>query len=390
MKRISAFTFVIALTLSVAIPAAPVFADKQPTWYDSYAPYVAAYQTVENGGQLPELINGGFAQLYTAIWGTTKYALYDINSNGSPELIVGKSDDYAQYYACDVFTVDGGAVAFLIWGGWESFIGVNTGSISYSTGNVIEYDDEYSLSSDGYLILEYRLEYDYDFDRLVSETGNRLNEAPADLNWKPLSEYANELSANQNNIPSTWAANEVNAAISAGLAPAGLRQNYQAPVSRGSVAQMFINLIEKSSGLTIDELLEANGAAINDNAFDDTNNKDVLAANALGIINGVGDRKFEPDGTLTRAQATAIINRIARLLGVNTDGYSHQFVDVSGHWVSAELGWPVHSGIINGVGDNRFDPETELTAEQAIMIVGRALAPLTNAASNEMENNNSN
>ncbi|MCL2060532.1 MAG: S-layer homology domain-containing protein, partial [Oscillospiraceae bacterium] len=396
MKKGSAMTFPAAfalalmLALAVAIPTpaayavgAPVRADEAPAWYSGYAPFIAAYQTVEDGGPLPTLVSEGFALRHAAFLGTMKYTLYDINGNGAPELIVGISDDFTQYYACDVYTMDGGSAALLISGGWESSIAINTRSISYFEGHVIGYDEEFLLSPDGQLILVYSQEYDYMSDEVISETGVSLGDTPAALVWKPLSEYANELSSSQSgapNAPSDWAVDEVNAAISAGLVPQSLRQNYQSPVSRGSVAGMFIDLIEKSSGQPIDALLAANGVAINDNAFDDTDDRAVLAANALGIINGVGNRRFDPNGTLTRAQVAAIINRIARVLGVDTDGYSHQFTDVGGHWVSVELGWPVHSSIISGVGNNRFDPDAELTTEQAILIVGRALAPLSEAA----------
>ena len=79
---------------------------------------------------------------------------------------------------------------------------------------------------------------------------------------------------------------------------------------------------------------------------------------------------------MTRAQAAAIVNRIAKLFGIDTDGYTHSFTDVSGHWVDAELGWPVQNGIILGVGDNRFSPDTELTTEQAIVIMYRSMQPI--------------
>ena len=91
----------------------------------------------------------------------------------------------------------------------------------------------------------------------------------------------------------------------------------------------------------------------------------------------MGNGRFDPDGTLTRSQIAAILNRIARLMGVRTSGYSHSFTDVSGHWVNSELGWPVHAGIIQGVGNNRFDPDGDLTTEQAIVIAYRALEALT-------------
>ncbi len=180
----------------------------------------------------------------------------------------------------------------------------------------------------------------------------------------------------QKEEPSTWAAAEVNSAIAAGLVPEDLQKNYQGSVSRGDVAQMFINLIEKSSGKDIGTFMAEKGVSTSGDAFVDTSDEAVLAANALGIINGVGNNKFNPDGTLTRAQIAAIINRVAKTLGVDTDGCTHNFVDVFGHWVDAELGWPTSVGIINGVGNNKFNPDAELTTEQTIAITYRAFKVL--------------
>jgi hypothetical protein len=180
--------------------------------------------------------------------------------------------------------------------------------------------------------------------------------------------------------PSSWAVPEVNAAISAGLVPAALQKNYRSSVSRGNVAQMFINLIEKASGMPIDDFLTAKGVRINNSAFTDTSDKAVLAANALGIINGMGGSRFDPAGTLTRNQIAAIINRAASALGITTAGYSHSFTDTKNDWSDSELGWPVHAKIINGMGGSRFDPAGKLTTEQAVAITYRALKPLTDGA----------
>ena len=179
-------------------------------------------------------------------------------------------------------------------------------------------------------------------------------------------------------VPSDWAIPEVNAAIEAGLVPSMLQKNYQKEITRGEVAQMFINLIEKASGMTIDAFMESKGATIDDNAFTDTDDRAVLAANALEIINGVGDNRFDPDGVFSRAHIAVIINRVARVLGIDTGSYTHSFIDVQGHWANPELGWPVYAKIINGEGDNRFNPEGRLTTEMAILVTYRALAPLAN------------
>jgi len=177
-------------------------------------------------------------------------------------------------------------------------------------------------------------------------------------------------------IPSTWAKPEVDAAIAAGLVPEHLQRNYQKEITRGEVAQMFINLIEKASGQTIDAFMAAKGVTINNNAFTDTSDKAVLAANALGIIQGVGNNRFDPGGVFTRGQIAVIINKVARTLGVNTEGYTHTFTDVSESWIGLELGWPVHAGIIQGEGNNQFNPYGKLTTEMAILVTYRALAPL--------------
>lgn len=172
---------------------------------------------------------------------------------------------------------------------------------------------------------------------------------------------------------STWAKTEVSAAIDAGLVPKNLQQNYQIPVSRGEVAKMFVNLLEQSSGKKIVAIMAERNTMPRSGVFTDTSDEDVLDVSALGIINGTGDGKFSPDETLTRAQIAAIINRTANVMGVETNGYTHNFTDVAGHWADAELGWPAAMGIINGVGNNKFDPNAELTTEQAIVITYRAL-----------------
>ena len=79
-----------------------------------------------------------------------------------------------------------------------------------------------------------------------------------------------------------------------------------------------------------------------------------------------------------RFRIAAILNRIAGTVGIDTGGCTHSFTDVAGHWCSAELGWPVQAGIINGVGNNKFDPDGALTTEQAIALAYRAMNVMSN------------
>ena len=183
--------------------------------------------------------------------------------------------------------------------------------------------------------------------------------------------------------PSRWAVYEVAAAYYAGLVSEEMLGDFSSPVSRGYVARLFVNLAEVITGQTTEELISEKGFSIDDDAFDDTDDPDVLSANALGIIKGTGDHRFSPDGTLKRAHVAAMINRIANLAGIDTAGYGHSFTDITDNyaWLDTELGWPCEAGIINGTGNSLFSPGNDLTLEQTIAIIYRAYTVLLDRSS---------
>ncbi len=174
------------------------------------------------------------------------------------------------------------------------------------------------------------------------------------------------------NKPSSWAEADVTAAVSVGLVPDELQGDYTSEISRRAVVQMYIRLLEVCKGENIDTIMLHKGVEMSEKAFTDTYEREVLAANALGILNGVGDGRFDPNGTLTRAACAKIINCVAQVMDVNTNGYSHNFIDAKNHWSDSYLGWPSHEGIINGVGDDKFNPDGTLTTQEAIVIAYRA------------------
>lgn len=149
------------------------------------------------------------------------------------------------------------------------------------------------------------------------------------------------------------------------------------PVSRAKASGLFVFLLETVCGEDIGTILQERGLSLNYGAFSDTDDESVLAMNALGILKGVGGGRFDPEGTLTRAQLAAILNRIAKVLGVDTEGYTHSFTDVAGSWVDRELGWPASVGIFDGEAGAAFDPKGLVTGEAAITAGLRCLDALT-------------
>lgn len=76
-----------------------------------------------------------------------------------------------------------------------------------------------------------------------------------------------------------------------------------------------------------------------ENPFSDTDDADVLRAYGLGIVGGVGEGRFAPDSTLTREQAVVMLGRVWELAdtGEVGDGSDLQAADLSGFTDSSSI-----------------------------------------------------
>ena len=87
------------------------------------------------------------------------------------------------------------------------------------------------------------------------------------------------------------------------------------------------------------------------------------------LMNGVSDDSFDPQGNLTRA---AIVTVLYRLEGSPMTAASDEFYDVpAGQWYSDAVAWAVKYGITNGYGDGRFGPNDPITREQLAVFLYR-------------------
>lgn|GEM_PF-132787 len=89
-----------------------------------------------------------------------------------------------------------------------------------------------------------------------------------------------------------------------------------------------------------------------------------------GIVKGTSETTFEPGRNITRAE---FITLLVRALGLNCE-FESNFDDVSpeGYYYEA-LGIARQLGIAEGTGGNTFDPHAEITREDMIVLVARAL-----------------
>jgi len=88
-----------------------------------------------------------------------------------------------------------------------------------------------------------------------------------------------------------------------------------------------------------------------------------------GLVNGMTEDLFQPEGTLTRAQFVTILHRLASCPGSSQDT---PFTDLrSGSFYEEAVRWAYEKGYINGTSQSTFSPNAPLTREMAAAILWR-------------------
>lgn len=133
-------------------------------------------------------------------------------------------------------------------------------------------------------------------------------------------------------------------------------------MTRAQAAQMFYNLLkDKNVPIT---------TQFTDVSADAWYAEPVGVLASLGIINGVGGGRYEPNRAITRAEFTAIAMRFAQ---VDTSG-ADIFPDVKADdWFYEVVVSAVTYGWVNGYADGTFRPNATITRAEVTAIVNRML-----------------
>ena len=95
---------------------------------------------------------------------------------------------------------------------------------------------------------------------------------------------------------------------------------------------------------------------------------DIMWAWENGIVEGDNTGMFRADGKLTRAQ---VVTMLWRMNDKPTAKNAATFTDLTQDWYKAAVAWAVEKGIVNGVGNNKFAPNETCTRAQIVTMLWR-------------------
>lgn len=128
---------------------------------------------------------------------------------------------------------------------------------------------------------------------------------------------------------------------------------------------------------TIDPVITSEWKITNvpfENKFTDVTEKDwfhdvVLELAASGVVNGMTETTFEPQGTLTRAEFATMLYRVSYAPVVT--GKSTYSDVKTGDWYYDAVVWATEAGVVNGMGDGTFAPNDNITRQEMATMLYR-------------------
>ena len=111
----------------------------------------------------------------------------------------------------------------------------------------------------------------------------------------------------------------------------------------------------------------------NDNPFGDVKEFDwfynaVAEVASKGIVAGISDTAYEPNGTLTRAMFITMLHRYA---GESVVNFAMSYTDIGESWYTEAVRWASSTGVVKGFDNNSFRPDNPITREQAAVMLQR-------------------
>lgn len=111
------------------------------------------------------------------------------------------------------------------------------------------------------------------------------------------------------------------------------------------------------------------------NTFEDVTTNDwyyeaVKFVNEAGLFKGLSDTEFGANVTMNRAMIVTVLHRLAGETEASNNNINFNDISNEEYYTNAVI-WAVENGIVNGVGNNEFAPQNNVTREQLIVMLYR-------------------
>lgn len=132
----------------------------------------------------------------------------------------------------------------------------------------------------------------------------------------------------------------------------------------------FASILLRTAGIEVSGEYDAVFADVTENDWFCNN---VYAAKKAGIVNGTSNTEFSPNTFITREEMTTMVYRLCKSkLTKKTDISFSDFDDVSS-WATEAVTALAGAEIINGTGDDLFEPQASVTRAMAAQIASRLM-----------------
>lgn len=167
-------------------------------------------------------------------------------------------------------------------------------------------------------------------------------------------------------ITKSWAYSNVVSLYNKGIFKAADQFNPRNNLERGHFALMLARAFE----LDVPET-----TTFTDLRKDVEEQNAIKALNAYGIINGKTGTTFAPSDKILRYEAALMIDRLLKKYNINVEDKGASFTDISTQSAEAKAAITklAYLEIINGKGEGKFDPKGTLTREEMAKILDNAL-----------------
>ena len=177
-------------------------------------------------------------------------------------------------------------------------------------------------------------------------------------------------------IMSQWARADIARGVSLRFIPADLQSAYTADVTRAEYCRTLVQMLQRVTLMGKNEMMTHFGVTAAKGRFPDvtSHQEAILTANALGIVNGDSVGNFNPNGSITRAQAAVMLANVAKRFGIAVSNLrTASFADAQDipSWAQESIGQVAALGLMQGGSDGRFNPDGPLTREQCFAVVLR-------------------